>query len=366
MKKTMVTVNRRRFGATGIPPVIAGGESRTGGFRKKYLVVNPFFLLLLTLVFLAGANTYAQDSRINGVLIGRVINLSGDPVAGAKVKAEYFGAENDLSVANQKNPLSIREVFSDKNGKWSMLNVASGIWRVSAEHNQQSSSSIIRYQPPGRQSDLGAGLDQARMDLILRAAPLEVFLEARRAVYRSEWEKVLELLTLTLKESAAQDVMDEIFYWKAYSIFKIAIKTKNPSSAKEKFHTALEALDQLITIKNQGLWADDARILMLELWYYLVKAGEEKYLEKIRDMETSDDLQLKISALDVHYCLEPKKALPLLKTLALENPDPGVRKKALLIISREQNKDTYEILAQAAEKDKDLSVRNRAQLLLEK
>jgi len=85
---------------------------------------TPKLWQLLSFLFIFSAFSvlsYAQAGRGTGRLGGVVIDESGNPVSRAKIVI-YFQGKEEIS----------REAKSDKKGKWSIMGLGSGDWRVTA------------------------------------------------------------------------------------------------------------------------------------------------------------------------------------------------------------------------------------------
>lgn len=339
------------------------------GFMNNLLNKRNIFIIVLLLFWVYPCSPLpAQEGWGKGVIFGRVIDVNGDPVNHAKIRAEYFGSSSDLEIVKKKKPVMMMETESDEEGKWRIMGVNSGVWRISASIEGQGAATVVRFLQMGRQHDLGLSFVLPKVDLMVRKKAMEDFLAARKAIYYKKWQEALDILDKVQEDNTAPDMLDEILYWKSYSLYKVSRSVKAADLQVEKLKRALEYLDRLSTAFATGEWVDDGQLLKLEIWHRMYELGEKKYLGRVRELagKEKEDISLKLAALDVLARLEPETALPLLKPVLFDHPDPEMRKKALLVLSRCPTLETIKILQQVYDDDKDPGVRARAGMMLKK
>ncbi|MGB7293982.1 MAG: tetratricopeptide repeat protein [Candidatus Aminicenantales bacterium] len=79
----------------------------------------PLFLLIVLGLLIGVQQSAAQGGRGKGRLQGLVLDEQGNPIASAKVLLELMSSETAERVET-----------TDKDGKWAMINLGSGNWRV--------------------------------------------------------------------------------------------------------------------------------------------------------------------------------------------------------------------------------------------
>ncbi|MBN2409420.1 MAG: tetratricopeptide repeat protein [Candidatus Aminicenantes bacterium] len=97
----------------------------------------PFFLLIIFGLLISVQQSAAQGGRGKGRLQGLVLDEEGNPIASAKVFLELMASES-----------AERMETTDKDGKWAMINLGSGNWRltVSSEGYIPTTTSVFVSQ----------------------------------------------------------------------------------------------------------------------------------------------------------------------------------------------------------------------------
>ena len=96
---------------------------------KIWQLLSFFFIFLVFTI-----QSFAQAGRGQGRIGGVVVDDEGNPIKSAKIII-YFQGREDIN----------REATSDKNGKWSIIGLGTGDWRVTASAEGYIPTSIDLY-----------------------------------------------------------------------------------------------------------------------------------------------------------------------------------------------------------------------------
>ena len=84
--------------------------------KFKFLL---FITFLICISFLLNPSVYSQAGRGIARISGKVLDEEGNPIQSAKITLTFLQNEN-----------IIRETKSNKKGKWSIIGLGSGQWRL--------------------------------------------------------------------------------------------------------------------------------------------------------------------------------------------------------------------------------------------
>lgn len=191
----------------------------------------------------------------------------------------------------------------------------------------------------------------------------EFFLRAKEYVFDRNWERAESGLEAYLDKYPSGRFEQEARYWLARSLYKRAEEEKRADDVIWLRERALENLDRLLQEHSEGLWADDARALRIDIVGALAVLGLErhkKYIEEIVSDQGVERSELMMSALETLGKLEPAAALPLLEQVLNSQKNPAIRKQAVQVIGRFHGEDGLPLLRHVEDADPDQEVREEA------
>ncbi|MCK4337452.1 MAG: HEAT repeat domain-containing protein, partial [Candidatus Aminicenantes bacterium] len=192
----------------------------------------------------------------------------------------------------------------------------------------------------------------------------EAYQKARQAIYSKDWNYAIARLKYIIEQFKDSDYLDDSLYWLGYSMNRFSRDMGSMEKRIGEQQEALEKLNALLKKHAKSKWADDAKLLRLEIAENLVKSGLEKYRAYINGIlnikEEDPELELKLVALNSLLHMDKDKALPLLKKIVTENKNPKLRKQAIFILCQSQNDEVIPLLVKLAKDDKDSDIREQA------
>lgn len=179
-------------------------------------------------------------------------------------------------------------------------------------------------------------------NLIGEERAMEIYKEAKMAIYRNDWPKAIDLLKTFEKDFPGSHYMDDSIYWLAYSLNKLSLY-EDPDREVEVKKQALQYLNQLIETRKDSPWADDAKILRIKVSFQLVHGGAGEYLDNILKVVESragneTEIDLKVVALDALVQVDTERALPYLETILKETTNEELRSKVVFILNNSRDK----------------------------
>jgi HEAT repeat protein len=312
-----------------------------------WTVVKKSVGILGALLFL-GSSAFAQAGKGNLVLSGRVLAEDGSPAAGIKVVAL-------LNYEKSGRPFTQRETLTDAKGKWAVPFIKQGTWVVAAFAAETMSEL--------KQVRLTTNRDDVVLVLIRKAD--DILVEAKNAIYREDFAKAGDILDWFLQYFPRSRERDSALFWVAYVNNRLVADTDMSWSSKSLLEKAVQNLERLIAESPSSEWREDAEILRLDTALRLYQRGERQYGEVIRKgVSFPDRPDVRLAALDALLIVDRKQAFDELRAIVLHDPDPEVRKKAILILGRSGGKEALALLEEVASKDSDAGVKKAAQLWL--
>jgi HEAT repeat protein len=215
---------------------------------------------------------------------------------------------------------------------------------------------------------------------------------AKQSIYNKSYQNALEQL-MELQDKFGKSLYgQEGLYWLGYSLDKYATSLSDLKQKMEMKQAAIERLNQLLKNYPANTWANDAKILQMQIAGELVRSGLGKYRryidEAARGAESLElpeppdspeapgipeapespnvskpmdpDTELKLVALDSLMSMDEEKAFPILEKMATNDKRPELREKALFILSQSDKAKVLPILIDIAEKDPSPDMRKKA------
>ncbi len=140
-----------------------------------------------------------------------------------------------------------------------------------------------------------------------------VYTDAKRLVYKKEWQKAIEQFKLVINHLPDSNLVGNALYWQAYSLNRLSRKLENVDKLLEVQSSALEQLEVLIKEFPANKFIDDAHILKVEIAEELVNKGFKEYKRYIENSAKNDNIDMRLIALDALINMDKKKAFPILE-----------------------------------------------------
>ena len=188
---------------------------------------------------------------------------------------------------------------------------------------------------------------------------------AYELVLDEEWSRASTALDDFLRQHARSDWQDDAEFWKCF------VQDKQGRADEEAFGCYQDFVEN----HDDSRYVDDARSYMVQLGQRLARSGKREYMTIIEGMQAEGDEELKLTALDALWQMGDERALDAvldlydasaserfrkkiifalsqfntpraaekLKDVALQDPNPTIRKEAIFWIT--QRGDTDEVLA---------------------
>jgi hypothetical protein len=353
------------------------------------VIVSLWCLLFLNLSL--HPDPYQERFRLSGI----VKNAAQKPVAGAAILVESLMDDN------------IRlETATNAGGEWSVIFYDTGIWRIDVSKAgyrpfSQAIVTIKKYalghrDPKKRRiSDLSTprktwyalvhteihkGLkdlpdtitlstfQNTPLEFILKKADSGTLKEAKKAIYQRNWQQAVGRLKQFIGEFPGSEETPAALYWLAYCQNQQGGEAQNPKQRLDLKGAAMAYLNRLIQHFPDSQWRDDAAIFRIDIAHSLYIEGSKKYKHFINEAAADTapaKIDLRLAAIDALMNIDRPQAVRHLKNILKQNRQTGVRRKAILVLSRFPDQQTIDILEEVTANDADAGVRAEAQLLLE-
>lgn len=301
-------------------------------------------LMVLLVVLLASIPASGQIGRGQYLFQGVVLDESGSPAPQARVLAVY-----------SRDPYTRRETTTDENGRWRIPFLSKGkdIWSVQAfSADRMSSPTEILIRKP-----------TTEMTLVLALSAQTPLVEAKKSIHRGEFEIAVDRLKWFLEHFPGHGASSQARFWMGYSLNRLSDDGGEIQARKKIKSQAIEHLETLLRLEPEGEWADDARILRIEIALFLAQHDEESgraIIVKEAEAPETAVADVRLAALDALSKIAPQRALAEMKTLIRQSADPQIRKKAVLLVGRWPDDSLPDFLREIAEKDPDAAVREAA------
>ncbi len=303
---------------------------------------------IMTLVVILSPVALAQAGRGDFFMSGFVRNEDGSPKAGARVVAVF---EQRLDIK--------RETTTDEQGKWTMLFLKKGKWIASAFAEERMSE----------MTDVFLNTNRTDIELILTRTAADILVEAKTAIYNENYDKAIQILLWFISYFPESRELESALFWLSHTYDRLGRSKEDRREAISLETKALPFLDRLISDFPESEWVDDAEILRIDIALKLYQLGHRQYADLIEKGVASDDrskIDIKLVALDALLRMDQKQAIDILSDIAFNDPDPGVRKKVVLILGQSGAKEAIALLEKVAEKDPESTVRKAAALWLQR
>jgi HEAT repeat protein len=191
----------------------------------------------------------------------------------------------------------------------------------------------------------------------------QLFQSAKDTVYNKNWQAAAEQWRSFCEQFPQSKWAAEPYYWLAYSLNQAASEIGDVERQSAMREQAMAKVEMLLVRFRDSNWAEDARMLRIELAESLVKAGKaeyKKYITHSAEAENGSGINVKLVALDALLQMDEEKALPILKKIIRESKDKNIRAKAVFVLSQHDDPSIAPLLGEIARKDEDLFVREQA------
>lgn len=303
--------------------------------------------VFLLIAFL-GPLALVQAGRGDLFMSGFVRDEDGSPKVGARVVAVF---EERLDIK--------RETRTDEQGKWTILFLKKGKWIVSAFAEERMSE----------MTDVFLNVNRKDIELTLTRTAADILVEAKTAIYNEEYEKAIQILPWFNTYFLESRELESALFWTSHTYDRLSRSKEDRREAISLETKALPYLDRLISDFPGSEWVDDAAILRIDISLRLFQLGHRQYadfIEKGVKIQDRSKIDIKLAALDALLRMDQKRAIGILSDIAMDDPDPGVRKKVVLILGRSGAKEAAALLQNVAEKDPESAVRKAAAIWLER
>lgn len=321
-------------------------------------------MVIIMLIVLLSPIALAQAGRGDLFMTGFVRNEDGSPRAGAKVVA-VFGGRKDSVPSSPIPPSSYpprffedrsvikRETITDKKGKWTFLFLKKGKWIVSAFSEERMSEMI----------DVSLNTNRRNIELTLTKTAAGYLAAAKSAIYDEDYEKAIQILSWFISYFPKSRELESALFWIAHTYDRLSRSKEDRKEAIRLKTNAFPYLDRLSSDFPESEWADDAEILRIDISLRLYQMGHKEHIEVIEkglSIQDRSKIDVKLAALIALLQMDQKRAIDLLSDFVLNDPDPEVRKKVVLILGQSRVKEAHILLEKVAEKDPESSVRKAA------
>lgn len=294
----------------------------------------------------------AKEKRVVFQLNGRVENAAGEAAAGVRV----------ILLSDTGAAPTPRQTRTDARGQWTFSQVKPGKWKLQAL-GRDALSEIYQLTISWRKNRH----DLMPVILKLQVKAEDILTEGKAHLYSHQWLAARKALDFFADNFTESPMLEEVLFWNAYSCFRQA-RERHPVSANLRSR-ALGMLVTLLKKYPRGPWADDARILRLDIWCDQFRAGERKDLEPLMstsDPEHESDSRVRRAAIEVLISMKPRFAWNALQREFADTGAARQRGDLLVLIARFHRDQAAPVLQRIARKDADPLVRAGATYWLQR
>jgi tetratricopeptide (TPR) repeat protein len=327
-------------------------------------------IIVIMLIVLLSPIALAQAGREDLFMSGSVRDEDGSPIVGAKVVAVFLARKagipasplppsSDTSVFFVDRPMIQKETVTDKEGKWTLLFLRKGKWIVSAFYMEKMSE----------MTDVLLNVNRRNVELILTKTTAGFMTLAKSAIYEEDYEKAIQILSWFVAYFPDSRELGSALFWISHAYDRLSRREEDRKKAIRLETEAFPYLGRLISDFPESEWADDAEILRIDIALRLSKMGHNEHIEIIEKSLSIQDrskIDIKLSALTALLQMDKTRAIRLLSDIALNDPDPEVRKKVVLILGQSQAQEAMALLKKIAERDPESAVRKAATIWLKR
>lgn len=311
-----------------------------------------FTLLICVSLMPALQPMAAKEKRITFQLEGRVENAGGEAEAGVRV----------ILLSDTVGSSTPRQTRTDADGYWAFTQVKPGKWKLQAL-GRDALSEIYQLTISWRKDRH----ELMPVILKLKIKAVNILTEGKAHVYNHQWlaaRKALDFFTANFNESP---MLDEVLFWNAYTCFRQA--RDRQSVAGDLRGRALGMLETLLKKFPAGPWADDARILRLDIWCDQIRSGErrnQEHLLRALDPAHEKDSRVRRAAIEVLISMKPQFAWKALQREFAHTGAARQRGDLLVLIARFHRDQAAPVLERIARDDTDPLVRAGAKYWLQR
>ena len=312
---------------------------------RNYSIKGISILLLIGILSPAAL---AQAGRGSLFMSGFVRDQNGSPVSGARVVAVL---EERLDVK--------REAITDEHGKWTILSLRKGKWILSA----------FAAETMSELTDVFLNVNKRDIELSLIRTTPQLLIEAKTAIYAEDYKEAIQILTWFISYFPDSRELPSALFWTSFSHERLSRSERDRREAINHKNKALPYLERLISDFSESQWKDDAEILRIHIAMRLFQMGRPEHAAIIQEGLSIQDrsaMDIKLAALEALLYMDQTRAVHILSGIALNDPDPGVRKKAVMLLGQTGTKEAVTLLEQVAKEDPESTVRNTARFWLER
>lgn len=188
-----------------------------------------------------------------------------------------------------------------------------------------------------------------------------IFQNARKKIYKKEWQQAVFEFKKIAAEFSDSKYIDDSLYWLGYSLNKLS---KSSGNFEKQLNLQKEALDRLETLRKRfpsSKWADDAKVLIIEIAEDLAGKGLDQYKKYISDSALEEqDRDIKMTAIASLLRTDREKAFPILEKIIRQCQDSQLKEKAIFILSQTRDARVIPLFVDTALKDGDRKIREQA------
>lgn len=308
-------------------------------------------IIFVLVIFLLSPAVLAQGERKlyrHYYVTGSVLDEDGAAVSGARVVAVFE------DMAGIKS-----EAKTNEHGEFALRFLRKGNWIVCA----LTSGMMSEFKDVVLDSNLSGVV------LTLAKTEVECITEAKTAIYNERLDEAIRILSWFIECYPESHELGSALFWISYTYERLSRGLKNRGEAAGLKQNALSHLVRLITDLPESNWRDAAEILQITLALQLYQMGRRRFIDVIENgllIQDQERFDTKLAAIDALMSIDQQRAFPLVSDIALNNPDPDNRKKAVLILGQSSTKEALALLKQIAKQDPESSVRNAAAIWLER
>ena len=193
----------------------------------------------------------------------------------------------------------------------------------------------------------------------------ELFEKAKKSIYEKQWQYAITELNKFTEQFRNSELLDDSLYWLGYSLDKMGDSLRD---VQEQLHSKQEAvtrLNELIQQYQESSWADDAKMLRIQIAEELVNKGMPTYRKYINGSLQSKgtvdpDEELKVMALSALINMDEEKAFPMLEKIVRGDSSLKLKKQALFVLSQHEDEKVLPLIMELALNSKDRELRDQA------
>jgi hypothetical protein len=318
--------------------------------NKLWNSIKKGATVVLVICFLISVLSAQIDRKLirDYLMTGFVFDKDGVPVSGARVIAvleDWNGIKN--------------EARTNEQGKWTLPFLMKGKWIVSASTEGMMSEF----------KDVFLESNQSGVVLALTRTEAEFMAEVKTGIYNEELNQAIQILSWFADNFPQSRELGSALFWISYACERLSRDQKNRGEAVRLNQKALSNLERLVTDLPESRWRDAAEMLQITIALRLYQMGGHRYAEIIENallIQDKDRFDTKLAAIDALMWIDQPRAFRLLSDIALDDPDPEGRKKAVLILGQSGTKEALVLLKRIAKQDPASSVRKAAVIWLER